>query len=187
MGLDMTPRPVTWSLAEAVTYIARNLRAVDAEEIFGIVENAYRLVDQLALAIGNGQSRIAIYKGKPAGIIGYAHTSDPEVADAFAMGTDQFHRVVPGLTRYALEVLKPSLLANGVKRLQCQSLATHVEAHRWLELFGFKPECTLHGFGRGGKDYIQFVALAEDNAHVFRGTAQYPQAACTAQQAGQPG
>lgn len=55
-------------------------------------------------------------------------------------------------TRKALD----SMLTNGAHRLQCVSLASRTEAHKWYRLLGLEFECTLRGYGSNGEDAFMF-------------------------------
>jgi hypothetical protein len=110
-----------------------------------------------------GRGIVARYEGEPVAFLGCVFRH-PGLCEAFAGGTEKFPMVAMTLTRYALRVMKPELIAAGVRRIQCQSLATHVDAHRWLERLGFRREAVLRCYGRGSKDYYMFAAIASDFA-----------------------
>jgi len=160
----------------SLAHICASLRPADREEIYGVLDHDSPdiLARQVLDCCRMGRGVIARSDGEPVAFLGYA-VRHPTLGEAFAGGTEKFPMAAMTLTRYALKVMKPELLQAGIRRLQCQSLATHVEAHRWLGWLGFRRECLLREYGRGGKDYWQFVALASDfnlrsDSHLLQAT-----------------
>lgn len=142
----------------ALEYICLNMREVDRAEVFGMRghDDPLLLAREVLITATHGKSAIACHAGLPAAVIGVT-PSWPGVWVAWAFGTDDWSRCALDLTRYALRVLKPHILACGAHRMQCQSRFDHAEAHRWLELLGAKAESTLSGYGRDGSDYVMFA------------------------------
>lgn len=157
------PMSVETSSFGAIDYICHNLRAQDHEEVFGILmeDGADYLTQQVTYAAWRGFILTASWQGKPAGLVGFT-IRHPELAEVFAMGTDDFEHVAFRLTYFGLKYLKPMMLEQGIRRAQCQSLMSHHTAHRWLERLGFRREAVLREYGRGARDYYQYVALASE-------------------------
>ena len=138
------------------------MRQADQDEIYNVLghNNPFLLARQVLEALSFGSAVVAFHRGQPAGLMGFAPIR-LNVATAIAFGTDQFKLVAHALTRHALRVMKPALLAAGFHRLECESRHDHVEAHRWLEFLGFKREGLLRKHGCDGSDYIKYAATNE--------------------------
>lgn len=143
----------------ALAFIACNMRQADRDEVYNVIghNNPFILARQTLDAIGVGTGVCAYHEGQPAAVLG-ACTSHPGVCMAFAYGTSHFPHVALSLTRYAIKVMRPWLLAQGFHRLECKSRFDHVHAHQWLGLFGFVNEGRLKAYGSDGSDYFQFGA-----------------------------
>jgi hypothetical protein len=142
----------------AVEYVCLNMREIDRAEVFGMRahDDALILAREIVAVAPYGKVGVAAHEGRPAAIVGVTPLW-PGVWSAWAFGTDEWDRVAIELTRYALRVLRPFILERGAHRMQCESRIDHVEAHRWLELLGARPESILRRYGRDGSDYVQFA------------------------------
>lgn len=149
----------------SVAYIARNMRKADRDEVYNVIghNNPFLLAQQALDAGRMGSSVCAHRDNRPIAVLGFM-ARHPGVGSVFAFGTDEFPRVALTLTRYALRVMRPALIASGFHRVQCESRIDHHDAHAWLERLGFKREGILKAFGSDGSDYIQFGAVS----HVFQ-------------------
>jgi len=156
--------PVT---QERMFYIAANLRARDAQEIFCTrwTEDPAALTDEMMYVVGRptSMSVIATFNGFPAAALGAAEPW-PGLWEVWAFGTDDFDHVAFTLTKYTRRVLLPALLQRGVRRMQCRSMVGHTKAHDWLRSFGARQddERALKGWGKNGEDFIMFELHRED-------------------------
>lgn len=72
-------------------------------------------------------------------------------------GWEQHWRSITKGSRWLMD----SLLANGIRRLQTNALASRTEACRWyVDGLKMKPEGVWRGFGRQGQDVAFFSRLA---------------------------
>ncbi|WP_271896307.1 hypothetical protein [Candidatus Phyllobacterium onerii] len=151
----MRLQPITRS---DLDYVCLKLRESDKREIFGIRshDNPLWIAAETLCVASYGKAAIAFYDGKPAAVIGVSPKPWPHVWDAWAYGTDDFNKVGLSLTRYALKVLKPYLLARQVHRLEAPSRMDHSQAHSWLRALGATDEAILRSYGRDGADYVMF-------------------------------
>ena len=62
------------------------------------------------------------------------------------------------VTRLARKVMD-WMLQNGAHRLQCVSLASRIQAHRWYRPLGLELEGTLRAYGVNGEDALMFSRL----------------------------
>jgi len=53
------------------------------------------------------------------------------------------------------------MLESGARRLQCVSLASRIDAHRWYSTLGLTLEGPLSCYGRQGQDALMFKRLAD--------------------------
>lgn len=138
----------------ALAYIAANIRDVDAAEVFAGAATNPDILACDTLRSG-GVQWIAWADGVPVASFGGTQAW-PGVWSVWMWATDRWPDVALSVHRQIKRVLIPELLARGGHRGQCASLATHTEAHRWLESLGFQAEGTLRGFGRAGEDFIMY-------------------------------
>jgi hypothetical protein len=52
-----------------------------------------------------------------------------------------------------------AMLEAGAHRLQCVSLASRIQAHRWYRPLGLEQEGVLRGYGVNGEDAIMFARV----------------------------
>ena len=143
----------------SLAFIAVNMRQSDRDEIYNAIghNNPFLLARAALDASRVGSAVVACSGGQPVAVMGHSPLR-PGVSTAFAFSTAAFPRVALSLTRYALRVMRPDLIAGGCHRLECQSRIDHVSAHRWLEAMGFQREGILHKFGSDGSDYLMYGA-----------------------------
>ena len=147
----------------SMLWITHHLREVDKREVFaGRFSNG----DDLAIDVVRvpGFVDVCWLGDKPAAAIG-GRELWPGVWSVWAFGTDEWPRVKYTLTRHVVQHLVPAMLRQGGRRATCESHASHVEAHRWLEWLGFEREAVLRGHGRDGSDFYLYAWLRSDD-HV---------------------
>lgn len=146
---------LTGLLPEAVMSVAANMRAKDAAEIYATrwTDSPIDLAESVMRAIGPGW--VAWIGAEPVAVIGAA-SMWPNVWSVYAFGTDEFRRVAPYLTRHIRKVMMPGLMIVGACRAECRSIATHTEAHRWLERLSARREAFLPKYGRNGEDFVLY-------------------------------
>lgn len=139
----------------ALAYVARHMRAADRDEIFatrwGDDPN-----DLVQAALRGGSFAWVASLDRPIAALG-AIPMWNGVWSVWMFATDDFRRIRFGLTRFVVRDMIPALRAGGAHRAECRSLATHTEAHRWLEMLGATREATLRGYGRAGEDFELYV------------------------------
>lgn len=143
---------------DTVLYVARNMRARDKEEIYGLRrrENPFDIVNDV---MAQSLAWVAWLDGMPAAVFGGSEAR-PGVWSMFAFATDEFPRLALGLTRFARKQVIPRLFDElGAHRLQCESHEKHTDAHRWLVALGAHRESVKAKFGRDGSDYYEFVIV----------------------------
>jgi len=146
------------------TFIALNLRADDATEIYSIRDDdnpAALARDVMACLAARGLGFCARLDGRPVAAFGVLEKW-PAVYEAFAFATDSFPKVGGRVTRFILREIAPWLRARGARRLQCHSHEDHWRAHRWLRFLGAQEEARLECFGRDGSAYLIFAWTGEE-------------------------
>lgn len=67
-----------------------------------------------------------------------------------------------GTTRHVKKTMD-AMLKSGAHRLQCVSLRSRIQAHRWYQVLGLRQEGVLEAYGVEGQDALMFARLrAED-------------------------
>lgn len=64
-------------------------------------------------------------------------------------------------TKYVRRVMD-AMLKTEAHRLQCVSLASRIQAHRWYRTLGLVYESTLEAYGAGGENALMFKRLRPD-------------------------
>jgi hypothetical protein len=138
---------------EGVLHVARNMREWDRREIY-----ATRWSDapeDLAEDIRALRSAfwVAYWNDVPAAAIGVVPVR-PKVWSPWCFGTEDFPRVVLGLTKLAKRGIVRSVRYAGGHRMEVKSLDGHTDAQRWLvKCFGAAREGTHPGYGKNGETF----------------------------------
>jgi hypothetical protein len=146
--------PMEWLPLE---FLCFNMREIDRHEIYANlptsnpIEWANWVFHNVAK---NGCAWIAALDGRPTAVMGI-YENFPGNWEIFSFGTPDYIRVLVAF-KPKWYLMIDYLRDHGGHRLQCRSLATHKEAHRFLKLMGFAPEAVLQAFGRDREDYILF-------------------------------
>lgn len=141
----------------ATVQVALAMRAADRAEIFATRWSAD--AGELAVevcALSKVGAVLADEQVAPIMAVG-AIEIWPGVWSVWAFATDCFGEIAIGATRYVRRQMIPALLERGAHRAECRSAASHLAAHRWLELLGARIESRHAGFGKGGEDFVSFV------------------------------
>lgn len=139
---------------EAITHVCRNLRVLDREEIF-----ATRFDDdaeRLAVEIWQARNALMYCAFDPYGIpfaLGGAMPMWRGVWSLWMFGTDTIQHHGLQLTRHVKTAILPAVMADGFHRGEARSLATHKQAHAWIESCGGELECVQRGLGKNGEDF----------------------------------
>jgi hypothetical protein len=152
-------------------YICYNMRDVDRVEIMALQEheNMLRFAYEAHAVIRNGgRAKIGWYKGKPCAV-GYFRELRKGVWEVGMFGTDDFRAAIKPLLRWVRIEANDILTVCQGRRLQCDSITTHTEAHRMIMAMGaVKEGPPMRRFGKGDLDYQRFVWLAGENDAVLR-------------------
>lgn len=65
------------------------------------------------------------------------------------------------VTRHVREVMD-AMLKTDAHRLQCVSLRSRIQAHRWYKVLGLRQEGVLEAYGADGQDAIMFKKVRSD-------------------------
>ena len=129
-----------------VVYVARNMRACDAEEIWPIT--IVKTPETLAFGTvsGVGYKFVVGSGGVPVATWG-ASPIRPGVVTVWMFATDRWPQVALTVTRHIRKELMPALIDAGYVRAECWSHANHHVAHKWLEILGAIREATVEDYG----------------------------------------
>ena len=150
-------------------YLAANMRQRDREEVFATMFGNHP-ADFAAVMKSAGAFKWGAYiDGKIVGIVG-ATPLWPKVWSSWAVGTDDWPKAVLSLTRHAKRFMIPTLLKAGFIRAEAQSLATHTDAHAWMESLGARRENVLYNYGKNGEKFVSFVWTRKTAKHAMKAT-----------------
>lgn len=142
-----------------VQHICRNLRPADRLEAHATRWNDSD--EDLAVELVSVPTAISWVAAlpdtdEPVAIIG-AYNAWPGYWSCYMMTTDKFPQIGFQLTKFAKRRMIPLLLDEGGWRGEARSMASHTDAHRWLEAIGARKESTLQCYGKNGEDYYNYV------------------------------
>lgn len=154
----------------AVLHICRNMRRVDAEEVFAMRPDcdAFALYRDMA-ALGSRHLWFEVVRPAaefaPIALFGVVGTS-PGCGQAHLIATDDLRASdAAQIADRVHQVLAPAMLDAGLHRIEALALASHRWAHRFLRAAGATPEPFLrHQIGKHREDFRAFVWLAETYA-----------------------
>ncbi len=135
-----------------VVEVARNMRDLDAEEIWPVTVAQTPETLAVGTVAGNGLKFIARYGETPVATWGATETR-PKVAQVWMFATDLWPKVALSVTRHINQVVMPTLIDAGFVRAECWSHDNHHVAHRWLELLGAVREATVEDYGQNRVPY----------------------------------
>lgn len=127
------------------------------EAFFGEPYNAQILAARIALSPGPSW---VLYDGeKPIVIAGFEPIrrgvwQDWMVSTPAAWSEQNWR----GVTRHVRRVMN-QMLAAGAHRLQCISLRSRIQAHRWYKTVGLKNPVLLESYGVDGQDALMFARI----------------------------
>lgn len=144
----------------AALFVAANMRAKDAEEIFATWPDEDR-EGLAAEAARRGPFAWVAGDYEPVVCIG-AIFLWPGVCQAWMFATDRFPAVGFALTRWARRCMIPALKDAGAHRCQAYSIEGHADAHLWMERLGAVHEATHPGYGKRGETFHVYAWGARD-------------------------
>lgn len=153
----MIVSPVTF---EAAYFVAANMRAADAREVFATRWTDCR--DTFAASVAaRGPYAWCVGHDEPVCCIGVINLW-PGVWEAWMFATDRFPTVGFALTRWIRRTMMPVVMAAGAHRVQAHSMEGHAVAHRWLEDLGAVHEHTVPALGKGGEAFRVYAWVGGD-------------------------
>ena len=144
---------VVRALYADVVYIARNMRDLDAEEIFPLTWTGKPEDLAMGICASGGISNVALCSGRPVAAWG-AHMTRPKMWSVWMFSTNQWPTVALTVTRNIRKVMMPSMIDSGAVRADCWSMEGHHVAHRWLEILGATVECSAEDYGATRKKFF---------------------------------
>lgn len=162
-----------------LTYIAANMREPDAAEVV-----AAGAPDPWQAAVITWYSTnqlggccfVVTIDGNPEVGFGFVRQSEltPWLASAWMWGTDKTPLAVPEIMRWGGQwTWKDSrwlelAVEIGITRIEVRTLASHLEAHRWLRRMGASFECDLPDWGRDRMPFKLFAWRPSDQEEIYR-------------------
>ena len=135
-----------------VVFIARRLRALDAEEILPLIWSNKPEDLAVLAAHANGIAKVALVGGVPVAAYG-AELQKPLFYSVWMFATDQWPKVALTVTRDIKKRIIPELIDTGAVRADCWSMEGHHVAHRWLESLGAVREASVEDYGPTRKTF----------------------------------
>lgn len=142
-----------------ILLVATTMRDSDAREIYAtratddpadVARQAS--VSPYAFVYGRGRAAIAAFG---------AFERWPGVWSIWLFANDLWSAAAArAVVRFVHRLLRTEIAAHGAHRLECKSLASHRDAHRFIRALGLRPEAELPGYGRAGETFISFSRVS---------------------------
>lgn len=84
----------------------------------------------------------------------------PNVVSVGLIATDLLPDIALPFTRFVRDGLFKELKAHGAHRIECMSLASNVQTHKWIRMFGMAKEGEHPKFGKAGETFFTFAWTA---------------------------
>ena len=145
---------------QATCYILDHLREIDRQELYATHqdEDPRTLLAETMICAQFKGAQYTFFSDdwEPVSVMGW-HQMWPGVINVWAFGTDKWHSVVRTMTKVAKRVITPTLIREGVHRVECKALANRADTAKWLPKFGLRREAVLVGFGSRREDFILYA------------------------------
>lgn len=142
-----------------VIEVATKMRAQDEAEFLAATREAEKddFVALLAWRFTQDDNSFCAYLDERPVAVGAVIDYGDGVLQIGMFATDDFPRIAFPLTKFVLKRLFPRYAAQGFRRVECLSLASYDEAHRWIDALGLKRVGRFDGVGVAGEDFVQFA------------------------------
>lgn len=138
-----------------VAFVAHNIRDEDWAEARATRADEHKMRLAVDVVKRWGPTGAVLGFDHPVCVVG-ATQRWPNVWTAWMFATDEFPSIAKSVTRYVKDVLLPTVRNVGMVRADAKSLASHVAAHRWMEITGARFDVKLERFGKNGEDFVQY-------------------------------
>jgi hypothetical protein len=135
-----------------VVFIARRMRALDAEEILPLIQTGKPEDLAAGMVAAGGIATVALSDGVPVAAYG-AYLGRPQIWTVWMFATDRWPEVALSVTRDIRRSMMPAMLDGDAVRADCWSMEGHDMAHRWLEVLGAVREATVEDYGPTRKSF----------------------------------
>lgn len=142
--------------------VASTMRESDRAEIY-----ATRFADDpfdVAAQCNESQYKF-VYRNAENALVaafGVAHLW-PHVWSVWLFANDLWdERTGKAIVRFTRRRIQQDIKDHAARRLECRSLSTHADAHRFIEAIGLRRESVLPRYGRDGEDFIVFALIVEN-------------------------
>lgn len=154
-GTPLTSVEIRPGTVRDVSWIMANLRPGDDEELRCLMPDGASTGAVGYYTVMGSRCWVAYWKGKPVAAFGVEPFSLTAL-NVWALGTQHMHRVIPAITDFmALDVV-PELIDAGYQIMEARSLATHEQAHAWMQSTGAEKAPGAFPYGKGGEEFILF-------------------------------
>lgn len=147
-----------------VRHVAEHMRDRDREEFMAVspFTEFSDLVEGLVLRYGEHHNVVVAHGDDGPIVVGGLIHHRPRVGTLLLFATDDLPLIGADLTRFIKQRLFPGHTLAGTHRIECASIATYGETHRWLEVLGLTKEAVMPKFGRDEQDFVQFSWIRSD-------------------------
>lgn len=137
-----------------VTDVTVNMRETDYLELSALVDNPTPQYFVESVMYYPYRKFVALHEGKGAAVGGISKWYSGNGV-LWLWGTNDFPKVAKSATREAKRTMD-RFFDEGGHRLECLSMATHSNVHRWLEFLGLELEHVKKSCGKNREDFYLY-------------------------------
>ncbi len=151
----------------ATSWIARNMRDIDKDEIHcQLKDPTAALIAHQQIALSPRCKYVACVDGEPICAYGMAEWQ-PGLGHLWAFGTKKIYGVLRDVTNHINDAIYKEIFADSnVHRVECRSIATHTQAHGWLEKIRLHHVADLPCYGKNAEDFKLFALTRKEIGYV---------------------
>lgn len=140
-----------------VSYVLGNLRPGDEREVRCLIPDGTKMYEVAWNQLqASRECYVAYRKDQPAMTFGVCQGISCASLIVWALGTPQARMVIPAVSRFMVLDVLARYVDAGYVSMEARSIATHVEAHRWMRALGAVAEGKPYPYGKGGERFITF-------------------------------
>jgi hypothetical protein len=137
------------------SWITAYMREIDKQECFCQLPDDTPTSVLAAQFVHVGNCYIAYERDQPTMLFG---TSPINAAcfSVWGVGTERTPRVVPAVSQFMLDYEVPRRIGEGFRTAEARSIATHGQAHRWIESLGGVKHGPAFPYGKADEHFVLY-------------------------------
>lgn len=149
------------------SWIAAHMRQIDVDEIHCQMKDPTPANIAYTQIMTSPRAKyIAKVNGIPACAYGMSEWQ-PGVGHLWAFGTDKIYGALRDVTNHINDVIYEEIfLDSTVHRVECRTISTHTQAHRWLSSIRLSFVADLDCYGKDAEDFKLYALTRKEIGYV---------------------